>query len=113
MQRGTAAGWPYGQDARAEPKVAVDLADLVSAHSSLLFRVANSILRSPAEAEDVVQDVFVRVVERRESLDEVREMRVWLVRIAWNLALSRRRRMPAEQFDEGFAERLAAKTVPA
>jgi RNA polymerase sigma-70 factor (ECF subfamily) len=112
-------GGPYVKDARPEPGVraAVDLADLVRVHSLLLFRVANAILRSPTEAEDVVQDVFVRVVEReqarRGSLNEVREMRVWLVRIAWNLALSRKRRVSAEQFDDGFAERLAAKTVPA
>ncbi len=103
---------PYVEDARPEPR-AVDLAGLVRCYAPLLFRVANSILRSPAEAEDVVQDVFVRVVERRESLGQVREMRVWLVRIAWNLALSRRRRAPAEQMDDAFAEQLAAKAVPA
>jgi RNA polymerase sigma-70 factor (ECF subfamily) len=40
-------------------------------------------------------------------------MRVWLVRIAWNLALDRRRRIRPEQFDEGFAESLVAKELPA
>ena len=43
----------------------VDLAALVETYSSLLFRVAHSVLRSGAEAEDVVQDVFVRVLEHR------------------------------------------------
>ena len=46
----------------------VDLAALVEAYSSLLFRVAHSVLRSGAEAEDVVQDVFGRVLEHRQSL---------------------------------------------
>ena len=91
----------------------VDLAALVEAYSSLLFRVAHSVLRSGAEAEDVVQDVFVRVLEHRRSLAEVRDMRVWLVRIAWNLSLDRRRRVRPEQFDEGFAESLVAKSLPA
>lgn len=91
----------------------VDLAALVETYSSLLFRVAHSVLRSEAEAEDVVQDVFVRVLEHRRSLPEVRDMRVWLVRIAWNLSLDRRRRVRPEQFDEGFAESLVAKTLPA
>ncbi len=36
----------------------IDLAALVETYSSLLFRVAHSVLRSRAEAEDVVQDVF-------------------------------------------------------
>jgi RNA polymerase sigma-70 factor (ECF subfamily) len=91
----------------------IDLAALVETYSSLLFRVAHSVLRSRPEAEDVVQDVFVRVLEHRRSLATVRELRVWLVRIAWNLALDRRRRIRPEQFDEGFAESLIARNLPA
>ena len=91
----------------------VDLAELVGTYSPLLFRVAHSVLRSRAEAEDAVQDVFVRVIEHRRSLATVRDMRVWLVRIAWNLALDRRRRIRPEQFDEGFAEGLVSRDLPA
>jgi RNA polymerase sigma-70 factor (ECF subfamily) len=91
----------------------VDLTALVEAYSRLLFRVAHSVLRSPVEAEDVVQEVFVRVIERRRSLQAIREMRVWLVRIAWNLALDRRRRIRPEQIDESFAESLVAAGMPA
>jgi RNA polymerase sigma-70 factor (ECF subfamily) len=75
--------------------------------------VAHSVLRSRAEAEDVVQDVFMRVIERRRSLHEIRDLRVWLVRITWNLALDRRRRIRPEQMDESFAEALVASSVPA
>jgi RNA polymerase sigma-70 factor (ECF subfamily) len=91
----------------------IDLADLVEAYSALLFRVAHSVLRSRAEAEDVVQDVFVRVLEHRHSLLTVRDMKVWLIRIAWNLAIDRRRRIRPEQMDESFAEGLAASNVAA
>jgi RNA polymerase sigma-70 factor (ECF subfamily) len=91
----------------------VDLGALVAAWSPLLFRVVHSVLRSRAEAEDVVQDVFVRVLERRGALAEVRDMRVWLIRIAWNLALDRRRRIRPDQFDAGFAESLVARGTPA
>ena len=91
----------------------IDLAALVETYSSLLFRVAHSVLRSRAEAEDVVQDVFVRVLEHRRSLSAVRDMRVWLVRVAWNLAIDRRRRIRPAQFDNGFAEGLVARDLPA
>jgi RNA polymerase sigma-70 factor (ECF subfamily) len=91
----------------------IDLAALVETYSSLLFRVAHSVLRSRAEAEDVVQDVFVRVLEHRRSLTAVRDMRVWLVRVAWNLAIDRRRRIRPEQFDEGFADGLVGRNLPA
>jgi RNA polymerase sigma-70 factor (ECF subfamily) len=97
------------ESARSE----IDLAALVATYSSLLFRVAHSVLRSRAEAEDVVQDVFVRVLEHRRLLTAVRDMRVWLVRVAWNLAIDRRRRIRPEQFDEGFAESLVARNLPA
>jgi RNA polymerase sigma-70 factor (ECF subfamily) len=100
---------PAIQELRSE----IDLAALVETHSALLFRVANSILRSRGEAEDVVQDVFVRVIENRHKLAEVRDLRVWLVRIAWNLALDRTRRVRPDQFDAGFAESIAARTVAA
>ena len=94
-------------------EAAVDLTALVETHAALLFRVAHSILRSRAEAEDVVQDVFVRVLEHRANLSAVRDMRVWLTRIAWNLALDRTRRIRPEQLDQRFAESVAAVYAPA
>jgi len=99
----------FMEDARP----AVDLAPIVDAYSTLLFRVANSVLRSRTEAEDVVQDVFIRLLQHRRSLSTVRDMRVWLIRIAWNVALDRKRRKRPEQLDENFAKSLASVTVPA
>ena len=98
----------FMEDARP----AVDLAAIVDAYSTLLFRVANSVLRSRSEAEDVVQDVFIRLLQHRHSLSTVRDMRVWLIRIAWNLALDRKRRKRPDQLDENFAKSLASVTVP-
>jgi RNA polymerase sigma-70 factor (ECF subfamily) len=91
----------------------VDLAALVDVYSALLFRVAHSVLRSRTEAEDVVQDCFVRVLQHRRKLPAVRDLRVWLVRIAWNLALDRRRRIRPEQMDALFAQSLVAAATPA
>lgn len=101
---------------RAQPIECTALADpaaLVETYAALLFRVAHSILRSRAEAEDVVQDTFLRVVEHRRKLPGLRDTRVWLIRIAWNLALDRRRRIRPDQMDPVFAQSLVARTVPA
>jgi RNA polymerase sigma-70 factor (ECF subfamily) len=87
----------------------VDLAVLVETYSGLLFRVAHSVVRSKSDAEDVVQDVFVRVLRHRARLPEIADMRVWLVRVAWNLALDRRRRVRPEQMDESFGAGLVAR----
>jgi RNA polymerase sigma-70 factor (ECF subfamily) len=106
-------GWSLILRSTEAARSETDLAVLVATYSSLLFRVAHSVLRSPSEAEDVVQDVFVRVLEHRESLTDVRDMRVWLIRIAWNLALDRRRRMRPEQMDATFADSLVGTDQPA
>ena len=65
---------------------------LVVRYSGRLFRVAFRITGNEADAEDVVQETFLRVLRHRSKLSEVRDYRVWLVRIAWNLVLDRKRR---------------------
>jgi RNA polymerase sigma-70 factor (ECF subfamily) len=93
-----------------------DLATLVDTYSPLLFRVAYSVVRSRDQAEDVVQDVFLRVLQHRSnahpSLESIRDPRVWLVRIAWNLALDRRRRIRPDQMDDLFAASLIGPGTP-
>ena len=68
------------------------LAALVDQYASTLYRVAFSVLRNPSDAEDAVQEAFLRVLRHRDSLDEVRDHRVWLIRIVWNIVLDRKRR---------------------
>ena len=97
----------------AETPSETDITALVQAYSALLFRVAHSILRNRAESEDVVQDVFLRVLEHKLKLPAIRDLRVWLVRITWNLAIDRRRRIRPDQLDEPFADSLVARTAPA
>jgi RNA polymerase sigma-70 factor, ECF subfamily len=102
-------GWFSAERVEAEP----DVAGLVRDYSGLLYRVALSVLRNSAEAEDVVQDCFVRVLQQKGKLSGVVEVRPWLVKICWNLALDRRRRVRPEQMDEIFAAGLVAKDMAA
>ena len=68
------------------------LAALVDQYATTLYRVAYSVLRNPSDAEDAVQETFLRVLRHRDSLDDVRDHRVWLIRIVWNIVLDRKRR---------------------
>ncbi len=102
-----------GSNARDKSEEAPSLAALIAEHSALLFRVAHSILRNRSEADDVVQDTFVRVLQHRHKLARIADHRAWLVRIAWNLALDRRRKLRPEQMDDIFAATLAARHTPA
>lgn len=101
-------------EAHSEEQAAADsVAALVPVYGTLLLRVAHAALRSRVEAEDVVQETFVRVLKHSKRLPEIKDMRVWLVRITWNLALDRRRRIQPDQIDAAFVDALAAATVPA
>jgi RNA polymerase sigma-70 factor (ECF subfamily) len=102
-------GWFGREEARDEP----DIASLVRVYNGLLYRVAYSVVRNASEAEDVVQETFLRVVEHRGKLAEVREMRPWLVRICWNLALDKRRRIRPEQMDDAVAAELVSRELDA
>jgi RNA polymerase sigma-70 factor (ECF subfamily) len=101
--------WLAAERVEAEP----DLSVLVHDYSGLLYRVALSLLRNTSEAEDVVQEVFVRVLQRQQELATIIEPRPWLVRITWNLALDRRRRIRPQQMDDLFAESLVSADLPA
>ena len=101
--------WFSAEKVVAEP----DLTAFVRDYSTLLYRVALSLLRNPAEAEDVVQDVFVRVLQHQHELAGIAEVRPWLVRIAWNLALDRKRKLRPEQMDDLLAAGLISADLPA
>ena len=100
-------------EVRPAVEPAVDVGALVATYSPLLFRVAHAVLRNSAEAEDTVQDAFVRVLAHRAKLPQVQDMRVWLVRIVWRLALDRKRRTTPGQMDDAFARSLVAGHLPA
>jgi RNA polymerase sigma-70 factor (ECF subfamily) len=86
------------------------LAGLVSQYAGTLYRVAYSVLRNSADAEDAVQEAFVRVLRHRETLAEVRDQRVWLIRIVWNVVLDRKRRMKTRPETDDVAE--LARVLP-
>lgn len=54
-----------------------------------IFRLALRITLNRAEAEDVTQDVILRVWEQRETLSELRSLEAYVLTAARNLALDR------------------------
>ena len=59
--------------------------------STLAYRVALGVLHSPADAEDVAQEAFVRAYHHFEKLRDRDRFRGWLVRCTWRLAIDRQR----------------------
>ncbi len=80
------------------------IAELVAEYSATLYRVAYSVMRNSAEAEDAVQEAFLRVLKHRDKLGEIRDLRVWLVRITWNVVLDKKRRSKTRPENDDVAD---------
>jgi len=62
----------------------------VRQHAHLIFKVAYGVLRNSHDAEDVVQEVFLRV--HRNGTRGVRDLPAWLATVAFRLAIDRQRK---------------------
>jgi RNA polymerase sigma-70 factor (ECF subfamily) len=76
--------------------------------STLAFRVAYAVLRQREDAEDVAQEAAVRAYRGFTSLRKRDQFRSWLVRIAWRLAVDRRK----SERRRGVRELKASLTPP-
>ena len=83
---------------------------LMRRHNQALFRTARAILRDDAEAEDAVQDAYIRAFRSLDAFRGESAVRTWLVRIAANEALMRlrssRRRAEVIPIDHEHGETL-------
>ena len=64
---------------------------LFNTYHDRIHRYILSLVRDPAEAEDLTQDTFLRAYCRRESLRDPKAVRGWLYRIATHVCLDRLR----------------------
>lgn len=65
---------------------------LMRRHNQMLFRVARSILKNDAEAEDALQDAYIDAYRRIGQFRAEAKLSTWLTRIVINEALARLRR---------------------
>lgn len=71
---------------------ATTLAELYERHAPSLYAYARLLCRSPGEAEDVVQNCFVRLAGQLDRLAEVENQRGYLLAVCRNEAFSYRSR---------------------
>jgi RNA polymerase sigma-70 factor, ECF subfamily len=72
--------------------------ELVERYQKKLFVYLYRLIRSKEEAEDILQDVFVKVFKNLKSYDTKRKFSSWIYRIAHNEAVNRIKRKSFKNF---------------
>jgi len=81
----------------------VDWEQIVTEHENRLYRAALAILGDFSEAEDAVQEVFLKYLEKRPATENAEHERRWLMRVLVNGCKTRlrspwrRRNVPLEE----------------
>jgi RNA polymerase sigma-70 factor (ECF subfamily) len=82
--------------ARAAGGDSVAFEAIMRRHNRLLFRTARSVVRDDAEAEDALQEAYLRAWRAMATFRADAKLSTWLVRIVINEALARLRRRSAQ-----------------
>ena len=78
--------------ARAKAGDAEAFSELVSKYERKIYRLAKNITRNDEDAEDVLQDAFLKAYEHLDRFEGHSKFYTWLVRIAVNEALMKLRK---------------------
>lgn len=68
--------------------------EIMQIHNQRLYRIARSVLRNDAEAEDAVQEAYVRAFTHLDGFRGESRLGTWLSRIVMNEALGQLRKRP-------------------
>lgn len=72
--------------------------ELVNRYEKKIFRLTMNITRNKEDAEDAMQDAFMKAYSHLHTFEQESRFYTWLVRIAANEALMRLRKRRANQF---------------
>src|SRR5215475_8246608 len=87
------------------------LSTLIARYQNRLYRYLLRLVRQPAEAEDLFQQTWLKVVEKVRSFDVTRNFDAWLFTLARNLAIDHLRRVRPQSLDEPLADSKHGGTV--
>src|SRR5215204_5109042 len=74
------------QTAAAGAKETIGFEEAFTLHHRTVFRAARSVVQDAGLAEDVTQEVFIRLYKHIDTLPNLEMLRPWLIRVAINVA---------------------------
>ncbi|MDM7922276.1 MAG: sigma-70 family RNA polymerase sigma factor [Pyrinomonadaceae bacterium] len=90
----------------------IEFEEAFALHHRTVFRAAKSILQDAALAEDVTQEVFIRLYNHQDSIQNAEMLRPWLIRVALNLAKNTiRGNIRANTRDENYVKETVENSI--
>jgi RNA polymerase sigma-70 factor (ECF subfamily) len=87
---------------------------LFDRYAALLFGIGQRILQDRSEAEDLVQDLFLGLVDRIKGFDPSRgSARTWIIQIAYRRAFDRRAYLTRRSYYDGTDYQRVTNTIQA
>jgi RNA polymerase sigma factor (sigma-70 family) len=100
------------QTAAAAGKEKIGFDEAFTLHHRTVFRAARSVVQDAGLAEDVTQEVFMRLYKNIDSMADVEMLRPWLIRVALNVARNTlRTKFRANTRDENYVKESAEVSV--
>ena len=79
---------------------------IVSEYGNTIFRIAFSYCKNKGDAEDIVQNVFLKLLQSKQEFQDETHMKKWLIRVAVNESKNlctsfwKKRIFPLDDFDQ-------------
>src|SRR5262245_54001033 len=100
------------QTAAAAAKETIGFEEAFTLHHRTVFRTARSVVQDAGLAEDVTQEVFIRLYKHMDTLPNLEMLRPWLIRVALNVARNTiRGNIRANTRDDNSVKESAANSI--
>jgi RNA polymerase sigma factor (sigma-70 family) len=100
------------QTAAAAAKDTIGFEEAFTLHHRTVFRAARSVVQDAGLAEDVTQEVFIRLYKHIDTLPNLEMLRPWLIRVALNVAKNTLRgNIRANTRDENYVKESVGNSI--
>ncbi len=100
------------QTATAAATEKIEFDEAFTLHHRTVFRAARSVVHDCGLAEDVTQEVFIRLYKYQDSIKTAEMLRPWLIRVALNVAKNTLRgNIRANTRDENYVKETVESSV--
>lgn len=91
-----------------ELKNATFVDEMIQKYVNMIVKIAYQYVHNQPDAEDIMQDVFIKLIECRKQFENEEHIKAWLIRVTTNLSINYiksswyKKRLPFEENNYSF-----------